>query len=49
MFATTTSRFAAMTAEDRQSYWRWARWVVGVYGTAWLVLSLAVFAAAFGS
>jgi hypothetical protein len=49
MFATNTSRFDAMTAEDRQTYWRWARWVVGVYGTAWLMLSMAAFAAPFGS
>jgi len=36
MFATTSSRLSAMTAEDRE--------FVGIYATAWLILSIAAFA-----
>jgi hypothetical protein len=48
MFTTDSSRSNAMTAEDRQTYWRWARMVVGIYGIAWLALSIAAFAAPIG-
>jgi len=45
MTTATSCRLHAMTAEDRQSYRRWARWVIVIYGTAWLALSVAAFAA----
>ena len=45
MTTATSSSLDAMTAEDHQTYWRWARWVIVVYGTAWLALSVAAFAA----
>ena len=48
MFAATSSRFDVMTAEDHATYWRWARMVIGIYGTAWLILSIAAFAAPVG-
>jgi hypothetical protein len=45
MMTANSSRVDAMTAEDRQTYRRWARRVIMVYGTAWLALSVAAFAA----
>jgi hypothetical protein len=45
MTAATTSKFDAMTPEDRALYSRWARWVIGIYGAAFLALSVGIFVA----
>ncbi len=43
MVITHPSKFAAMTAEDRKMFRQWARWVVGIYASAWLLLTVVAF------